>query len=154
MSVLTGSGSNSKAWSTGHGTEWSKDRILCLWNVPLHNHRGNSLPLHNHLAPCSFRWFTVAESTVHWFIVREKHCWMTADSADPAKQTGWPQASRRHLRCDIVDLQQAEMYYSKISRPPVKVLKDRDISISLCSTAVKWIAVEYPTAEWSVGKGD
>jgi hypothetical protein len=39
-------------------------------------------------APCSFRWIIVAESTVRWFVVREKYCWMTADSADPAKQTG------------------------------------------------------------------
>jgi hypothetical protein len=29
----------------------------------------------------------VAESTVRWFIVREKHCWMAADSAEPAKCT-------------------------------------------------------------------
>jgi hypothetical protein len=26
------------------------------------------------LTACSFRWFIVAESTVRWFIVREKHC--------------------------------------------------------------------------------
>jgi hypothetical protein len=29
------------------------------------------------LAPmiaCSFRWFIVAESTICWFIMREKHC--------------------------------------------------------------------------------
>jgi hypothetical protein len=38
--------------------------------------------------PCSFRWIIVAKSTVRWFVVREKHCWMTADSADPAKRTG------------------------------------------------------------------
>jgi hypothetical protein len=31
---------------------------------------------------CSFRWIIVAESTVYWFIVREKHCWMTADLAE------------------------------------------------------------------------
>jgi hypothetical protein len=30
----------------------------------------------------------VAESTVRWFVVREKHCWMAADSADSAKRTG------------------------------------------------------------------
>jgi hypothetical protein len=29
----------------------------------------------------------VAESTVRWFIVREKHCWMAADLAEPAKRT-------------------------------------------------------------------
>jgi hypothetical protein len=34
--------------------------------------------------PCSFRWFIVAESTVRWFVVRKKHCWMAADSADLA----------------------------------------------------------------------
>jgi hypothetical membrane protein len=39
-------------------------------------------------AVCSFRWIIVAESTVRWFIVREKHCWMAADSAEPAKRTG------------------------------------------------------------------
>jgi hypothetical protein len=31
---------------------------------------------------CSFRWFIVAKSTVRWFVVREKHCWMAADSAE------------------------------------------------------------------------
>jgi hypothetical protein len=31
---------------------------------------------------CSFRWFIVAESTVRWFVVREKHYWMAADSAE------------------------------------------------------------------------
>jgi hypothetical protein len=31
---------------------------------------------------CSFCWFIVAESTVRWFVVREKHCWMVADSAE------------------------------------------------------------------------
>jgi hypothetical protein len=34
-----------------------------------------------------------AESTVCWFVVREKHCWMAADSADKSKRTG----SRRLL---------------------------------------------------------
>jgi hypothetical protein len=29
----------------------------------------------------------VAESTVRWFVVREKHCWMAADSADMLKRT-------------------------------------------------------------------
>jgi hypothetical protein len=29
-----------------------------------------------------------AESTVRWFIVREKHYWMAADSADKSKRTG------------------------------------------------------------------
>jgi hypothetical protein len=29
-----------------------------------------------------------AESTVRWFIVREKHCWIAADSADKSKRTG------------------------------------------------------------------
>jgi hypothetical protein len=31
---------------------------------------------------CSFRWFIVAVSTIRWFVVRGKHCWMTADSAE------------------------------------------------------------------------
>jgi hypothetical protein len=30
----------------------------------------------------SFRWFIVAESSVSWFVVREKYCWMVADSAE------------------------------------------------------------------------
>jgi hypothetical protein len=30
----------------------------------------------------------MAESTVRWLIVREKHCWMPADSADKSKRTG------------------------------------------------------------------
>jgi hypothetical protein len=29
-----------------------------------------------------------AESTVRWFVMREKHCWMAADSADKSKRTG------------------------------------------------------------------
>jgi hypothetical protein len=29
-----------------------------------------------------------AESTARWFVVREKHCWMAADSADKSKRTG------------------------------------------------------------------
>jgi hypothetical protein len=29
-----------------------------------------------------------AESTVRWFVVREKHCCMAADSADKSKRTG------------------------------------------------------------------
>jgi hypothetical protein len=29
-----------------------------------------------------------AESTIRWFVVREKHCWMAADSADKSKRTG------------------------------------------------------------------
>jgi hypothetical protein len=29
-----------------------------------------------------------AESIVRWFVVREKHCWMTVDSADKSKRTG------------------------------------------------------------------
>jgi hypothetical protein len=35
---------------------------------------------------CSFRWFIVIESTVRWFIVREKHYWMTTDSADKSNE--------------------------------------------------------------------
>jgi hypothetical protein len=34
------------------------------------------------ITACSFRWFIVAESIIHWFVVREKHCWMAADSAE------------------------------------------------------------------------
>jgi hypothetical protein len=34
------------------------------------------------LTACSFRWIIVAESTVRWFVVREKYCWMAADSAE------------------------------------------------------------------------
>jgi hypothetical protein len=29
-----------------------------------------------------------AESTVCWFVVKEKYCWMAADSADKSKRTG------------------------------------------------------------------
>jgi hypothetical protein len=38
---------------------------------------------------CSFRWFIMAESAVCWFIVREKHCWIAANLAEPAKRRGW-----------------------------------------------------------------
>jgi hypothetical protein len=41
-----------------------------------------------YMAACSFRWIIVTESTVRWFIVREKHCWMVTDLAEPAKRTG------------------------------------------------------------------
>jgi hypothetical protein len=30
----------------------------------------------------------VAESTVRWFVVREKHSWMAVDSTDKSKRTG------------------------------------------------------------------
>jgi hypothetical protein len=29
-----------------------------------------------------------AESTVRWFVVREKQCWMAADSADKSNEQG------------------------------------------------------------------
>jgi hypothetical protein len=29
-----------------------------------------------------------AEITVRWFVVREKYCWIAADSADNSKRTG------------------------------------------------------------------
>jgi hypothetical protein len=41
-----------------------------------------SRPAGSSLAACSFRWFIVAESTVRWFIVRKKRCWMAADLAE------------------------------------------------------------------------
>jgi hypothetical protein len=57
-------------------------RVTCK-NSPLHFlFRENN----NHIV-CSFRWFIVVESTVRWFVVREKHCWMAADSADKSKRT-------------------------------------------------------------------
>jgi hypothetical protein len=37
---------------------------------------------HHRYSACSFRWFIVAENTVRWFVVREKHCWMAANSAE------------------------------------------------------------------------
>jgi hypothetical protein len=55
------------------------------------------------LTPCSFRWFIVAESTVRWFVVREKHCWMAADSADKSKQTG----------CKMLMISSHELSYGK-----------------------------------------
>jgi hypothetical protein len=39
-----------------------------------------------------------AESTVRWFVVREKHCWMTADSADKSKRTGRDLRPRLHFQ--------------------------------------------------------
>jgi hypothetical protein len=33
----------------------------------------------------------MTESIVRWFIMKEKHCWMTADSADKLKRTRWQQ---------------------------------------------------------------
>jgi hypothetical protein len=48
----------------------------------------------------------VAESTVCWFVVREKHYWMATDSADPAdpaKRTGASDLS--------VDLDPAELHW-------------------------------------------
>jgi hypothetical protein len=43
------------------------DRLLCITSCQL---------------ACLFRWFIVAESIACWFVMREKHCWMTADSAE------------------------------------------------------------------------
>jgi hypothetical protein len=44
-----------------------------------------------------------AESTVRWFVVREKHCWMAADSADKSKRTGQHRGTeilaRSHSTC-------------------------------------------------------
>jgi hypothetical protein len=34
------------------------------------------------------RYLRGAESTVRWFVVREKYYWMAADSADKLKRTG------------------------------------------------------------------
>jgi hypothetical protein len=39
-----------------------------------------------------------AESTVRWFVVREKHCWMDADSADKSKRTGRDSLCSRVLK--------------------------------------------------------
>jgi hypothetical protein len=41
-------------------------------------------------SPCSLFVSLVycAESTVPWFVAREKYCWMAADCADKSKQTG------------------------------------------------------------------
>jgi hypothetical protein len=45
------------------------------WNVPLYTvHCTNPGPWILCFSACSFRWFIVAESTVRWFVVREKHC--------------------------------------------------------------------------------
>jgi hypothetical protein len=67
-----------------------------------------------------------AESTVRWFIVREKHCWMAADSADKSKRTG-----RKHtagLRIFFVDLELWMLCfrsptYTQRSDPAVCVLR-------------------------------
>jgi hypothetical protein len=37
--------------------------------------RSNQAYCTHRLAPCSFRWFIVAESTVRWFVAKEKHSW-------------------------------------------------------------------------------
>jgi hypothetical protein len=36
----------------------------------------------NQLTPVCFAGFIVAESTIRWFVVREKHHWMVVDSAE------------------------------------------------------------------------
>jgi hypothetical protein len=56
----------------------------------------------NQPTACSFRWFIVAESTVRWFIVREKHCWMAADSAHKSKRTGCEMLSGEHDKITFV----------------------------------------------------
>jgi hypothetical protein len=40
-----------------------------------------------------------AESTVRWFVVREKYCWMAADYADKSKRTG-----QRYIDIDRHDI--------------------------------------------------
>jgi hypothetical protein len=47
-----------------------------------HIHRNGLCIAIHRLPSLSFRWFIVAESTVRWLVVREKHCWMAADSAE------------------------------------------------------------------------
>jgi hypothetical protein len=56
------------------------------WHEELARHASNpitisSISLFVSLVYC-------VEGTVRWFVVREKHCWMAADSADPAKRRG------------------------------------------------------------------
>jgi hypothetical protein len=45
----------------------------------------------------------VAESTVRWFVVREKHCWMTADLADKLKRTRRAFFFTSHLTSNTIE---------------------------------------------------
>jgi hypothetical protein len=54
-----------------------------------------------------------AESTVRWFVVREKHCWMAADSADKSKRTG-----RIPNRAWVQDNVQTEQFTISLSVSP------------------------------------
>jgi hypothetical protein len=67
------------------GPTWRKlaHTQSCLRVGPT-SHPGSSGPAHGLFVSLVY----CAESTVRWFVVREKYCWMTADSADKSKRTG------------------------------------------------------------------
>jgi hypothetical protein len=63
-----------------------RGKCACIVSVALYcviRKKNTKMTLFSILAAC----FAVAESTVHWFVVREKHCWMAADSADMLERT-------------------------------------------------------------------
>jgi hypothetical protein len=55
-----------------------------------------------------------AESTVRWFVVREKYCWMAADCADKSKRTGREMVYKR--KCTPLSLIYSVNLHSEI--PP------------------------------------
>jgi hypothetical protein len=57
-----------------------KNRRLHKLNLMIFMPRA-TFTLHKRIA-CSFRWFIMVESTIRWFVVREKYCWIVADSAE------------------------------------------------------------------------
>jgi hypothetical protein len=77
----------------GHGTFWSRTKCLHLHHGRYSPHPPSPVSLWKEASQLTFSSLFVslvycAESTVRWFVVREKHCWMAADSADKSKRTG------------------------------------------------------------------
>jgi hypothetical protein len=56
----------------------------CIMNSSINFDRINLLLVH--ILSLFVSLVYCAESTVRWFVVREKHCWMAADSADKSKR--------------------------------------------------------------------
>jgi hypothetical protein len=72
-------------WCSGQRQmSWSNSLLrvcLCLLGLRVPVYTTKILSMFVSLVYC-------AESTVRWFVVREKHCWIAADSVDKSKRTG------------------------------------------------------------------
>jgi hypothetical protein len=96
-----------------------------------------------------------AESTVRWFVVREKHCWMAADSADKSKRTGQHRLARVQHRlahggghkcwvsCTLAEL--PSMVYPRLSLVSSR-RKCKAAADTLCIYNILWYKSSLPHA--------